>query len=136
MRYNLAMITIRTARKDEVGQLQELNNKAFTDNPKFDKDFYADWSFSEYAKNYYTNLLNNPEAVCFIVEDDEKMVGYAAVAPKTVNHRLSKYCEIENIGIIPEYRKQGIGKRLIEQCCNWAKSKGYQKIYLMSYFKN
>ncbi len=136
IRYNQAMVNIRIARKDEVSELQELNSKAFADNPKFDSDFFKEWSFSKYAKNYYTNLLSNPEAICLVVEEDNQLIGYAAIVPKTIHHRLSKYCEIENIGIVPEYRRQGIGKKLLEECCKWARSKGYQKIYLNSYFKN
>lgn len=130
------MVKIRIARKDEVGELQNLNDKAFIDNPKYDADFDSNWSKSIYAKEYFTELLNNPQAVCMIVEDGSISIGYAAVAPKLVRYRHSRYCEVQNIGIIPEYRKRGIGKKLIWECCKWAKAQGYQKIYLNSFFKN
>ncbi len=130
------MVKIRIARKDEVGELQNLNDKAFIDNPKYDEDFDSNWSHSKYAKEYFTELLNNNRSVCMIVEDGSTSIGYAAVAPKPILYRHSRYCEIQNIGIIPEYRKRGIGKKLMPECFKWARSQGYQKIYLNSFFNN
>lgn len=127
---------IRHARKNEVKTLQNLNDEVFIDNYKYDPDLKRDWAQSEIGKDYFTGILNNPRAICLIAEENNKPVGYIAAAPKEVSYRLSKYIEIENMGICPNYRSKGIGSQLIEKCLKLAKEKGYQKAYVNSYFEN
>lgn len=128
------MISVRTARKDEVGDLQNLDDEIFVDSQKYDSDFDTNWAHSTKGKTYFTDLLNNPKACCLIAEDNGVKVGYIAAGPKSISYRRSKYIEIENIGVIPEYRLKGIGVLLIEKCLKWAKSEGFQKAYVNAYF--
>jgi GNAT superfamily N-acetyltransferase len=40
------------------------------------------------------------------------------------------------MGVIPAYRSQGVGQKLMEECMDWAKKSGYQKLFVNSYFAN
>lgn len=64
------------------------------------------------------------------------MVGYIAASPKPFSYRKSTYLEVDNMGVIPEYRSQGIGGMLMEECKKWAKQNGYQKLFVNSYSEN
>jgi len=130
------MITIREARKDEIPQLQLLNKEALAANETYDADAIPDWGITEYGKTFFTNLLNTPTSCCFVAEIDGTLVGYIGASEKIVTYRKSKYVEIDNIGIIPAYCSQGIGSMLITACKQWAKEKGYQKIYVNAYIAN
>jgi diamine N-acetyltransferase len=130
------MIHIRRANKSEVKDLQDLNDEVFIDNQKYDSDLDMNWAQSEKGKEYFTDLLNNPNACCFIAEENGKKIGYIAAGPKTVSYRKSKYIEIENMGVIPEYRSNGIGTLLMKECLKWAKSVGFQKAFVNAYFEN
>lgn len=130
-------MTIRKARKDEVRKLQELNDSVFEkDNLKYDADIKPGWGLSEDGKTYFTKLLRNTHGLCYVAEDNGTLVGYITAVPIKFKYRKSKYIEIENLGIAPEYRKQGIGHQLMVECHKWAKAKGYQKIFLKCFFKN
>ena len=130
------MINIRPAEKDEVQKLQNLNDEVFVDNHKYDPDLKMDWAQSSVGKNYFTDLLNNPEAICFIAEEGDIPVGYIAAAPKDIDYRLSKYIEIENMGVSPSHRSKGIGSMLIEKVLELAREKGFQKAYVNAYSDN
>ncbi len=39
-------------------------------------------------------------------------------------------CELRKLFLLPESRGLGIGKKLIEECLEYAKNKGYKKCYL------
>ena len=130
------MINIRPVRKDEIEDLQDLNDEVFIDNQKYDSDLDMIWAKSDKGKDYFTKLLNNPDYCCLIAEEDGRKVGYVAAGPKNISYRKSKYIEVENMGVIPEYRSRGIGTMLMEECLKWAKSKGFQKAYVNSYFNN
>lgn len=130
------MINIRLASKDEVPDLQILNNEVFIDNQKYDDDLDMQWAKSDKGKNYFTQLLNDSNVCCLIAEDDGRKVGYIAARQKDISYRKSKYLEIENMGVIPQYRSQGIGHQLVQKCFEWAKERGFQKTYVNAYFAN
>ena len=130
------MITIRTCQNNEVETLQNLNDEVFIDNSTYDTDLDLTWAKGEKGKQYFNDLLNNKEAYAIIAEEDGKPIGYLAASEKHIDYRKSKYLEIENMGVVPEYRSQGVGKQLIEECFKWAKEKGYQKLFVNTYFAN
>ncbi|MDP3726826.1 MAG: GNAT family N-acetyltransferase [bacterium] len=130
------MVHIRAARKDEVKDLQNLNNEVFIADQQYDPDLLMDWAQSNKGKEYFTQLLNDQNSCCLIAEDNGRKVGYIAAAPKDIRYRKSKYIEIEDMGVTPQYRSKGIGTMLIDECLKWAKSKGFQKAYVNSYFDN
>lgn len=131
-----SMITVRYGTIDDVKILQDLNDEIFVDNAKYDSDLRLDWAQSEEGRKYFTNLVNNKEALCLIAEDGDKKVGYLAASPKEIDYRKSKYFEVENMGVSPEYRSQGIGKLLLQKCFDYAKQNGFQKAFVISYANN
>lgn len=130
------MTSFRKANKNDIQILQNLNNEVFIDNSQYDSDLILDWALSEKGKNYFMKLVNNPESICFIAEENNYPVGYIALLPKKLSYRKSKCLEIENMGVIPQYRSKGIGSQLIQKGVVWAKNEGYKKIYVNSYFNN
>lgn len=130
------MVKIRRADKSDIGKLQELNDEVFIDNQKYDSDLLMDWAKSIKGRVYFTNLLKNSNSLCLVAIYYEKFVGYIAAAPKDFGYRKSKYLEIENMGVIPNYRSKGIGSKLMEKCLEWAKKKGFDRIYVNSYLAN
>ena len=131
-----AVVLIRSASPGEVAALQELNDQAFADNPDYDPDLVLDWAQSGKGHAYFSELLADPGRCCLIAEDESRLVGYIAAGPKYIAHRQSSYLEVENLGVIPEYRRQGVAALLLENCLSWAKAHGYQKAYLQCYAKN
>ncbi|HET7099278.1 MAG TPA: GNAT family N-acetyltransferase [Patescibacteria group bacterium] len=130
------MVNIRPVRKDEVQKFQDLNDEIFIDNSKYDPDLKIDWAQSSFGRDYFTEALNNPESICFLAEENDNAIGYIFAAPKLNNSRLSKYIEIENMGVSPDYRSKGIGHQLIEKVLEDAKKKGFQRICVNSYSDN
>jgi len=130
------MISIVPAQKSDIQTLQNLNDEVFTDNYKYDSDLKMDWAQSETGKKYFTELVENPKAICFIAKDGEKAVGYIACSSKDFGYRKGKYIEIENMGVSPSYRSQGIGSLLIDKALGLAKERGFNKVYVNAYSEN
>jgi len=130
------MITIRPARIDEIGELQRLNQEAFVDNQKYDPDLLMDWAPSEKGKKYFIKMLTNPDSQCFVAEDSGVLVGYIVLSERFIDYRKSRCVEINDVGVSPAYQSKGIGSMLIQKAIEWAKGKGYQKMYVNCYFKN
>jgi GNAT superfamily N-acetyltransferase len=130
------MINIRETRTDEVEKLQFLDDEVFLHDVEFDPDLDMTWAKGEKGKTYFTKLVNDPNSYCLIAEDDDKQIGYLVASFKDTVYRKSKCAELQNMGVSPDYQSQGIGSKLIQKCLAWAKSKGYQKMYVSAYFGN
>jgi predicted N-acetyltransferase YhbS len=102
------MINIRPATTNDLSVLQSLNDEVFIDNAKYDADLDLNWAKGEKGRTYFSNLLNNIEDYKIIAEEEGKPIGYLAASEKLIDYRNSKYLEIENMGVIPEYRSKGI----------------------------
>ena len=130
------MISYKVADQKDLPALQELNLELFVDNQQYDKDLDMNWSKSKKGEKLFLDLLNNPEAICLIAFEDKQAIGYLAASPRKLNDVLSKYLEINNVEVLPNFQSKGIGSELIKRCLEWAKEKAYQKVYVNSYFEN
>ena len=130
------MITLREAQEDDLQKLQYLDDEVFIDNQKYDNDLDMDWAKSVKGERYFSELLKDSNSYCLIAEDNGKAIGYLVCLPKDFGYRNSKCIEIGNMGVSPKYRSKGIGSMLIKKCLRWTKTKGYQKVYVSSYFGN
>jgi 8-oxo-dGTP diphosphatase len=128
---------IRQVRPDEWSQLQQLNNEVFIDNAQYDPDLVNDWALTEAGESYFKELVVNPTKLCLVAESElGNLVGYLAASELEFDYRQSKYLEINNMGVVPSVRSQGVGRQLITECLAWAEAQGYQKLIVNSYFGN
>lgn len=74
-------------------------------------------------------LLRNPET-CFVAEENEKIVG--VIMSGNDGRRGYFY----HTSVDPQYRKQGIGKRLVDTAITALKNLGINKIALVVFEKN
>jgi putative acetyltransferase len=64
----------------------------------------------------------------YVAEKDGVLLGGAGIYPTAGLD--SDTCELVKMYLIPEVRRQGLGKMLIEHCINFARNQGYKQIYL------
>lgn len=64
----------------------------------------------------------------FVGEFDGKLVGGSGIGPLAGGEKGT--CELRKMYVLPEARGKGIGKRLLENCLESAKSLGYRRCYL------
>lgn len=129
-------IKIRVAKSNDWKSIQKLNNEVFQNDKENDPDMDLNWPYTEKGIKYYKSLANGTYGHCFIAEEDGKAVGYVALSIKDFGYRKSKYVEVENIGVSPEHRSQGIGEKLIEKASEWAKEQGAQRLYVEAFWGN
>ena len=129
-------ILIKSAQPEDWQIIQKLNNQVFLADKDHDDDLDLSWPFSEIGIKYYKELTSGKYGKCFIAYANNEPVGYIALANKNFGYRKSKYLEIENIGVEPKFRSQGIGHLLVEKAGQYAKEIGDTKLFVSAYWQN
>lgn len=124
---------IRIAQESDADAISELNEELFVVLNELKGDIYNPVAF---PKSFINAMINSQESDYILIEDDDKVVGYALI-----EQRMSPYNEynafveehyayIYEIVVLPEYRTKGYGKQIIEEANNWAKTRGLSSIEL------
>lgn len=109
-----------------------------TDNPaiaKIIRDTLAEFGANHPGTVYYDastdhlfELFQQPGAAYWVAEKDEALLGGAGIYP--TEGLPADTAELVKMYLVPAARGMGLGRYMIQQCLEWAKAQGYQKIYL------
>lgn len=92
--------------------------------------FYGKFSDLGMAKAFIDARLENNESVIFVALDENKPVGFTQLYPKYSSVRLIKNWILNDLFVDPDYRKQGIGEKLIKTVMDFAKGQGSTYVQL------
>ena len=80
----------------------------------------------------YEIMKHDDRYVTFVAEADGKIVGLAAAVKVLAIGHPGGYVKMNGIGVLPEYRGQGIGKQLMEHVERFAVEQGAPYVGLAS----
>ena len=80
----------------------------------------------------YEIMKHDDRYVTFVAEADGKIVGLAAAVKVLAIGHPGGYVKMNGIGVLPEYRHQGIGKQLMEHVERFAVEQGAPYVGLAS----
>ncbi len=105
------MISFELLSEDNIADVWELEKICFDD----------PWELNAFASE-----LNNKISVYFVARDDEtkKVVGYAGV------WLMYDCANITNIAVAPEYRREGLGGKMLELLTDVSRERGMKSITL------
>ncbi len=92
---------------------------------------YSIVSVPPYEKRYPLDELDaaayiaNPEKVIYLAYLDDQLAGQIRIG-----RWWNRYAYIEDIVVDPPFRKQRVGRALMEQAIDWAKARGFPGIML------
>ena len=129
-------IVIRKATQEDLKAIQELNYKLFElEYNNFDPDLNMDWTFSKTGENYFRKSIENNTV--WVAIDNNKVIGYLAGSIQNKPSYVTKtLAEVDNFYIEEEYRRQGIGKRLVEEFKKDCINKRIEEIKVTASAKN
>jgi len=104
------MIFIRAKDMDGHSYINDLNTIMDIELKIFPKDAFS--------RNSYRNLMKNDNALIYMVMMDDKIVGHGT-AMLTLLRNKKKKGRIYSIGVLKEYRRQGVAKRLLRVMEDW-----------------
>lgn len=85
----------------------------------------------EEMKGVFREALSMPEIISiFVSEVDGKVIGYANTWTVYSIFSRGKAITIDDLYIASEYRRSGIGQKIMEYLINFAKQNGYKRVQL------
>lgn len=106
------MIEIRLLKKSDLDEIFLLEQLCFPEDP---------WS-----KHAFETEVDNPFSIFFVARDEDvgKMIGYGGI------RLMHDIADITNVAVHPDYRGEGIGRKLLELLIRIAKEKNMTAITL------
>jgi ribosomal protein S18 acetylase RimI-like enzyme len=121
----MAEVKIRKAKRDDLNKIRELNLLLFKEDYQRDQTFNLDWTFSKDGETFYKEMVTKSDSCALVAESKGEIVGYIVGNLKKEQIRVkSKYAELEDMLVLPKFRNQGIGSKLLEEFISWCKQKG------------
>ncbi|HTH81595.1 MAG TPA: GNAT family N-acetyltransferase [Mucilaginibacter sp.] len=92
--------------------------------------FYKKESDVALAERFLKERLVNNESVIYVALDAKSPIGFTQLYPKFSSGRAEKNWILNDLYVDENYRKQGIGKKLIDAAINFAKEKNAKFVQL------
>ncbi|MBE5738194.1 MAG: GNAT family N-acetyltransferase [Clostridiales bacterium] len=131
-------LILRRATLEDLDIIQKLNNELCKYETKNGFDSYiSDWSLSDTSKEYFTYMIESEYII--VAEMQGKIVGYLAGSThkdETYSYYDGITAELDNMFIYEEYRKFGIGTRLVDSFVVWCREQGAKRIMVTASFGN
>ncbi len=108
---------IRIAKKEDVNQVWNIGNNV--SEFKTAENVVIFW-----PKETLENCINKDDILFYVVELENKIIGFSIV---NLNKSLGK-AEIENIYILPKYRRNKVGTALLDEILKELKVRNYNNV--------
>ncbi|MCI8362466.1 MAG: GNAT family N-acetyltransferase [Clostridia bacterium] len=129
-------IEIKKADITYLKDIQNLNNELFKlEYDNFDSALRVGWTFEQEGTKYFTNMLNNE--IVYIALNKNTVVGYLAGSINIQGSYVTKsLAEIDNMFVLEQYRKYGIGTKLINAFKQYCKENQIEELKVTASAKN
>ncbi|MBI2075024.1 MAG: GNAT family N-acetyltransferase [Candidatus Levybacteria bacterium] len=99
-------------------------------------DFVGEDRYSKLDNDSFSDVLNSPNNFVFVAQEQQKIVGFATFSVRRVIRYKNPIAELDELYVIPEYRKRGVGKTLMEQVLKKAKELNCYRVFIESQYKH
>lgn len=119
-------VKLRTIQKDDNIQMAQIIRDTLT-------EFKANKPGTVYydkTTDELFELFQQPKSIYYVALIDDDIVGGGGIYPS--EGLPEGTCELVKMYLLPEARGIGLGKRIIEECLEFARENGYQQVYIES----
>lgn len=127
-------IEIRRAKTSELSVVQKLYLALCRhEKLQFNQPVDLHWPNTNLSRKYHRQAITSPKGFLWVAADKEEVVGYAngwIIRPPQWR-KQELIAELYMMFVIPKYRGQGIGKKLLISFAVWAKQKKVKRLKLI-----
>lgn len=132
--------SIEVASIEDLSSIQELTKKLFEHEIKnnFDDNIDPRWSYSEEGEQELTERITSKDSTGLVYKKDNNVLGYliGLIEEEETGRVDSRYANLEHMFVEETARKDGVGKKLVEEFKTWAKKNNLKRIKVNVSFEN
>jgi len=123
---------IRKAKLSDVNEISYLNSLLMKYHIKFDRYWNVKKDARKTYSKYVRKMIRSPKATVFVADDGGKIVGFTSgkIEKRPPIFKIEKCGKVDSTFVLKQYRRRGIGKKLIDELIKWFKSKGIEYVEL------
>lgn len=131
-------VIVREATAEDVPQIKEVFKGFARFHESRDSSFNHVENCADLWGAYVTEHLKSDEAVVLAAEYEGRIVGYCVglIQHKPLVYRETLYGYIDNLGVLDEYQRMGIGEQLYKQVREWFEARCIKRIELFAASRN
>ncbi len=100
-------------------------------------EYNLDWTYSEAGLKYFQKRVTSDSAIVLVAEVEGNVVGYILAFINSYTFRkVNPIAEVENMFIDEEYRRSGIGSKLMAELKKIAKERGVRRLKVEAVAQN
>lgn len=128
-------IIIKKANEGDLLKIRELNMKLFElEREQFVADLIIDKTCETGSEDYLKDMIENK--IVLLAVTNNEIIGYLTGVIESNNHDAMSFARLKNIYILENYRKCGIGSKLINEFKKLCLEKGITILKVTTYAKN
>ncbi|MDF2953957.1 MAG: Ribosomal protein S18 acetylase RimI [Thermodesulfobacterium sp.] len=104
---------IRQVKLNDINEFIEIYIKAYEELENYK------YKTRKEIKNYFKWLYKRDKEGFIVAEENNKSVGFAAGDANWINFEGEKVLEIHEIFVLPEFRKKGVGSKLLNEILSY-----------------
>jgi len=92
--------------------------------------------YSNHNADSFKNVLESPSNFIFVAEEDGKLIGFATFSVRNVIRYPKPIAELDELFVMENFRKHGIGKQLMERVEEEAGNQNCYRLYIESAYQH
>lgn len=119
------MTTVRKAKINDIPSIAKSAVELLKYHAKFDVYFAPVENAKDIYKQHFRRCIYNPRKQLLVAECDGKFAGYALIeiASRPPIFKVKNMGVVNDIFVVEEFRKRGVGKELFAGMLDWIKNK-------------
>lgn len=118
-------MTIRRAKESDYKVLMELYN-----------DFVGKDRYSKHNNDSFNKVIKSKNNFIYVAEDKNKVIGFVTFSVRLVIRYPKPIAELDELFILPEYRRKGVGNMLMCKVLSKAKELNCHRLFIETHYKH
>lgn len=131
-------VIIRKCQKQDFNQLKKIYQQCQDYHVETGYDLEKVTDAPEIFIKYVEELISMENSLVLVAESDYDIVGYCLckIEEKPPVYQNITIGEIDNLAVLEEYQRMGVGEKLFQEALKWFKERGIKRIELMATINN
>lgn len=96
--------------------------------------FVGEDRYTKHDNDSFKKVLNSKNNFVYVAEEKNKLIGFATFSVRTVIRYPKPIAELDELYVLPAYRRKGVGQKLMQAILDKAKQSDCFRLFIESHY--